>query len=181
MIKIQTCTSFFSLLLSSGSVLELTVMKNDAEWISQRRKWTSGARVMIILGRAVARSLGRFVADSLARTLTCSIARSHDRSIARSLGRSIARSLVDRSIVWSINCSIARSALTAMSLGLHADDSGPTLSTFVTFYLDTTHESMLSFERSLCYAKCINSSNTPGAIGDETQMRLLLGNALPLG
>ena len=33
---------------SIGSVLELLVLKNDAECTSQRPKWTSGARVMII-------------------------------------------------------------------------------------------------------------------------------------
>ena len=41
----------FSLYLSIGSVLELLVIKNAAECISQRLKWTSGARVMIIFDR----------------------------------------------------------------------------------------------------------------------------------
>ena len=38
----------FLLYLSIGSVLELLVLKNAAECTSQRLKWTSGARVMII-------------------------------------------------------------------------------------------------------------------------------------
>ena len=45
--------------LSIGSVLELLVLKNDAECTSQRLKWTSGARVMIIFGRSVARSFAQ--------------------------------------------------------------------------------------------------------------------------
>ena len=40
----------FLLELSVGSVLELLVLKNDAECSSQRLKWTSGARVMTIFG-----------------------------------------------------------------------------------------------------------------------------------
>ena len=36
--------------LSIGSVLERLVLKNAAECTSQRLKWTSGARVMIIFG-----------------------------------------------------------------------------------------------------------------------------------
>ena len=82
----------FSLELSIGSVLELLVLKNGAECISQRLKWTSGARVMIFFGRSVARLLGRSVARSLGR----SIARSLGRSVARSIGRSVARSLGSR-------------------------------------------------------------------------------------
>ena len=41
----------FSLYLTIGSVLELLVLKNAAECTSQRLKWTSGARVMIIFDR----------------------------------------------------------------------------------------------------------------------------------
>ena len=41
----------FSLYLSIGSVLELLVWKNAAECTSQRLKWTSGARVIIIFDR----------------------------------------------------------------------------------------------------------------------------------
>ena len=37
----------FPLELSDGNVLDLLVLKNDAECTSQRLKWTSGARVMI--------------------------------------------------------------------------------------------------------------------------------------
>ena len=48
--------------LGIGSVLERLVLKNDAECTSQRLKWTSGARFMIIFGRSVAQSLGRSVA-----------------------------------------------------------------------------------------------------------------------
>ena len=73
--------------LSIGSVLELLVLKNDAECTSQRLKWTSGAQVIIIFGRSVARSLGRSVARSLDRSIACSIARSLDRSHARSFDR----------------------------------------------------------------------------------------------
>ena len=71
--------------LSIRSMLERLVLKNAAECTSQRLKWTSGARVMIIFGRlvSVARSLGRSVARSLGR----SVARSLDRSIAQSLDR----------------------------------------------------------------------------------------------
>ena len=39
----------FSLELSIGSVLELLVLKNDADCTSQRLKWTSGGRDMIIV------------------------------------------------------------------------------------------------------------------------------------
>ena len=46
----STYKLFFSLELSIGSVLELLVLKNDAECTSQRLKWTSGARVMTIFG-----------------------------------------------------------------------------------------------------------------------------------
>ena len=45
--------------LRLGSVLKLLVLKNDAECTSQRLKWTSGARVMIIFGRSVARSFAQ--------------------------------------------------------------------------------------------------------------------------
>ena len=45
-------------------MLELLVLKNDAECTSQRLKWTSGARVMIIFGRSVARSLARSLAQT---------------------------------------------------------------------------------------------------------------------
>ena len=92
----------FSLELSIGSVSELLVLKNAAECISKRLKWTSGARIMIIFGRPVARrsSLGCSVARSLAlrsitrfRSLGRSAARSVPRSLALSLARSIARSL----------------------------------------------------------------------------------------
>ena len=41
----------FSLYLSTGSVLELLVLKNAAECTSQRLKRTLGARVMIIFRR----------------------------------------------------------------------------------------------------------------------------------
>ena len=41
----------FSLELSHGSVLERLVLKNDADCTSQRLKWTSGARFMIIFRR----------------------------------------------------------------------------------------------------------------------------------
>ena len=59
------------------SVLEHLVLKNDAECSSQRLKWTSAARVMIIF--SVGRSLDRSVARSIGRSVT--------QSIARSLGR----------------------------------------------------------------------------------------------
>ena len=39
------------LYLSMGSVLELLVLQNASECTSQRLKWTSGARVMIIFDR----------------------------------------------------------------------------------------------------------------------------------
>ena len=94
----------FSLELSIGGVLELLILKNGVECSSQRLKWTSGARVMIIFGRSVARSLGRSVARSLGR----SVGRSPGRSVARSLDRSIARSL-DRSVARWPDRSIARS------------------------------------------------------------------------
>ena len=87
--------------LSIRSMLELLVLKKYAECISQHRKWTSGARVMIIFGRSVARSLSHLVTQSLGRL----DARSLGRSIARSLGRSVARSL-DRSVVRSLGRSV---------------------------------------------------------------------------
>ena len=93
---------------SIGSVQELLVLKNVAECTSQRLKWTSGARVMIIFGPSV------FVARSLGR----SVARSLDRSIARTLDRSIARSL-DRTIARSVARSLARSLVRSMSGNVH--------------------------------------------------------------
>ena len=42
--------SFIWLELSIGSVLERLVLKNAAKCTSQRLKWTSGARDMIIFG-----------------------------------------------------------------------------------------------------------------------------------
>ena len=51
--------------------------EKSAECTSRCVKWTSGAQVMIIFGRSVARTLGRSVARSLGR----SVARSLDRSI----------------------------------------------------------------------------------------------------
>ena len=77
--------------LSIGSVLERLVLKNAAERTSQRLKWTSEARVMIVFGRSVsiARSLGRSIARSLGRSIARSlgswVARSRDRLVARSL------------------------------------------------------------------------------------------------
>ena len=44
-----TYTFFCLLELCAGSVLKRLVLKNDTECISQPLKWTSGARVMIIL------------------------------------------------------------------------------------------------------------------------------------
>ena len=76
--------------MSIGSVLELLVLKNDAECTSQRLKWTSGARVT----RSVARSLARSGARSIARSIGRSVARSINRSVARSLDRSLDRLLL---------------------------------------------------------------------------------------
>ena len=71
--------------LSLRSMLERLVLKKYVECTSQRLKWTSGARVMTIFGRSVARSLarslGRSVARSLARSLGCSVARSLAQSL----------------------------------------------------------------------------------------------------
>ena len=52
--------TFIWLDLSIGSMLDFLVLKNAVECTSQRLKWTSGARVMIIFGRSVARSLDWF-------------------------------------------------------------------------------------------------------------------------
>ena len=66
--------------LRLGSVLDVLVLKNDAECTSQRVKRTSGARVLIFfcddrsLDRPLARSLGRSPARSLARSVARSIA-----------------------------------------------------------------------------------------------------------
>ena len=98
---------------SIRSMLEHLVLKNAMECTSQRLKRTSGARVMIIFGRSVARSLarslGRSLDGSLARSLARSIARSLDRSLAPSLDRSLARSLArshsnqEKSANWADN------------------------------------------------------------------------------
>ena len=40
---------FICLDLSLGNIIEVLVLKNAAECISQRLKWTSGARVMFIV------------------------------------------------------------------------------------------------------------------------------------
>ena len=72
----------------TASVLELLALNNAASRTSQRLKWLSEARIMIIFGRAIARSLSRSVARSLGRAL----ARTLDRSVARSLAHSIAPS-----------------------------------------------------------------------------------------
>ena len=69
--------SFICLDLSLGSMLERLVSKNGVVVTSESVKWTSGARIMTIFGRSVARSLGR----------------SLDRSVARSIARSLARSI----------------------------------------------------------------------------------------
>ena len=75
--------------MSIGSTFARLVLKNAAQRTGQFFKLMSGARVMIIFDRSIARSIGRSIARSLGR----SVARSLDRSIARSLGRSVARSL----------------------------------------------------------------------------------------
>ena len=120
-------SSLICLVLSIGSMPERLVLKNFVECTRQRLKWTSGARVMIIFGRAIARvdrsgrwlgrSVARLVAWSLARPLDRSLDRSLGRSVARSLGRSLARS-VARSIGRSLDRSLARSL--GRSLGLLA-------------------------------------------------------------
>ena len=94
--------------LSFRSMLELLVLKNDAQCTSQRFKWRSGARVVIIFGRSVVRSLGRSLARSLDRSIARSIGRSLDRSLDRSIARSLDRS-VARSVARSLDRSIARS------------------------------------------------------------------------
>ena len=66
-------------------MLELLVLKKGAQRTSQRVKWTSGSRVMIIFDRSVARSLGRSGARSLGRSIAGSLDRSLDRSMDRSL------------------------------------------------------------------------------------------------
>ena len=114
----------FWLDLSVGSALERLLLKNEAECTSQRLKWTSGARFMIIFGRSVPRSLGRSLGCSVARSVARSVVRSVARSLGRSLGRSVARSVVRsvaRSLDRSIAPSIARSV--ARSLGRSLDRS----------------------------------------------------------
>ena len=46
-------------------MVEVLVSKNAAECANQRINRTSAARVMLILGRSVARSLGRSVAPDV--------------------------------------------------------------------------------------------------------------------
>ena len=54
-----------SLCLSIGSVFEHVVLENATKYISKHLKWSSGLRLMIIVGRSVARSLRRSVSRSL--------------------------------------------------------------------------------------------------------------------